>query len=122
MNGESQVRSGDLRKPISIRIMPTGADSRLPNGEPRSKSPAATLDWGERCAPKAAVQFLKGIELTQSQRQTSELWVQFTIRYRTNAPIATDRVLWKGRTFDVISVAEPNAEDRVFDLMTIEVK
>lgn len=119
MNSDFQIRAGDLKHPITVYIRPTA--TRAANGE-LDTSLASTTSWEVRCTPRAAVDSTKGIELTRSDREVSELWTLFVILWRTNAPIATDRIIWRGRIFDVISVVDVEGRDKRLDIQTVEVK
>lgn len=122
MNADFQVRAGDLKHPITIRIRPTAATgTRAPNGE-IDTSLAGTSGWTIRCSPRAGAYPTKGIELTRSEREVSELWMLFVILYRADVPVPTDRIIWRERVFDVISVTDVEGQSRRLDLQTIEVK
>lgn len=120
MNADFQVRAGDLKHPITIRKR-SAAITRAPNGE-KDISLASTDTWEIRCSPRAGVYTAKGIELTRSEREVSELWTVFVILYRADVPVATDRVIWRSRIFDVISVTDVEGQSRRLDIQTIEVK
>lgn len=123
MNSDFQIRAGELRHPISVRIRPTATTGgvRAANGEIDTSLPT-TDTWEVRCTPRAAVDTTKGIELQRSDRPVSELWTLFVILYRADIPQATDRIIWRSRIFDVISVVDVEGKDRRLDIQTIEVK
>ncbi len=119
MNSDFQIRAGELRHPISVRIRPTAA--RGANGE-IDTSLASTDTWEVRCSARAAVDATKGIELRRGDREVSELWTLFVILYRADYPQPTDRIILRTRIFDVISVVDVEGRDRRLDIQTIEVK
>lgn len=122
MNSDFTSRAGDRKHPISIRIRPVRATATLgANGE-LDTSLASTSSWAVRCSPRAKVDPTKGIELERSDRPVSELWTVFQIAYRAAAPQETDRVIWRSRVFDVMSVVDVEGRERRLDLQTIEVK
>lgn len=115
---DGDILAGELKHPISIRIKPT---TRAANGE-IDNSLTGTSSWTVRCSPRASVTFLKGIELIRSDRDASETWVTFGIRYRAALPIESDRIIWRSRVFDIISVSQVAAENTRVELQTKEVK
>ena len=69
----------------------------------------------------ASVNPLRGLELINAQQVHMEITHKITIRYNSSL-IATDRILFDGRTFEIASIIDPYERNVYLELMCKEVK
>lgn len=85
------MQAGKLDRQISLLHYSQTKDSA--GGIVESYSSYATV-W-------ASVQDLRGSQMFAAQQVNSAITTKFRIRYRTDV-LATDRIEWKGRQFDIV--------------------
>jgi len=80
-----------------------------------------SVAWAVRAVVAAALEALTGREAIAAQQITATFDRAFVIRYRTDVSVA-DRVVWAGRTLQILHAVDPNDDARFLRLTCTEVQ
>ncbi len=106
------IRAGRLRHTVTIeRNEPT-----------RDATGAEVAAWSRHVVRRASIEPLQGREFWASRQTNAEVSVRVRLRWDGDTAAITpkDRVVFDGRTFDVVSVIVPNEARREVHLMCTE--
>ena len=106
------MEAGKLRERVTIQ-RPT-----MPPG-PYGQDAAPT--WADVRTVWAAVRQLRAAEIVRAQQAGSETTLLVNIRYADDVT-ADCRLVWRGRTLDVVGVIEVNARRTELEIMCTERK
>jgi len=107
------MRAGLLRQVVSLQSHPAGVPDSM--GAPSG-------DWTTVFSGiRAEVTLLTGREFMSAQALNSEITTRIRIRYCAGV-LATWRVLWGTRIFEIVSVGQPGLRPEILELMCREVK
>lgn len=105
------MRIGLLRHRVTIQSRTAGLDSQG----------GTTKTFATLARVPASVLPMSGSENIQAGAQTSELRTKVTIRYRDDVA-ATQRIVWGARTFEIVSIQDPDGRRDALDLLCTEVQ
>lgn len=105
------MNSGEMRHPIVIQEKVAARDS----------FGAEAITWPQFAACWATAEPLRGQEYLEARRLESDLDIRFRIRWRDGVK-PTMRVVYDGRTFEIVSVIHVKEARREIQLMCKELE
>jgi SPP1 family predicted phage head-tail adaptor len=103
------MSSGEMRQRISIQKKVVGRDS----------FGAEAITWSQLAEVWATAEPLRGQEYLEARRLQSDLDIRFRIRFREGI-VPSMRVVYNGRTFDIVSAIHVKEMRREIQLMCKE--